>query len=468
MQTGFRLNLEQTQKLVMTPELCQAINVLQLSSLELSNYIDRQLEENPLLELRDYNDNSTNDNSTEVKQDVSFNWEDYLNDAYQYGRQGGVVRGADPQRDTDYGYDRFLYRSPTLFEYLMSQLSLSPCRGRDKWIGEFLIGSIDDNGYLRIPLAEVQEVFAVDLLRVERVLFLLQSFEPVGIAARDLQECLLIQLRYLGLEDTLAGNIIKHHLANLSKGRLVKIAHELGVSIQEVQRASDLIKTLDPKPGRNFTGLNEACYIVPDVVLEKVDGEYVILVDDVTLPRLTVNATYRSVLNREKQVDSDIRRFVENKLNAAVWLIRSLEQRRLTLYKVASCLVELQRDFLEKGIKFLKPLNLKKVAQIVGVHESTISRATANKYIQTPRGVFEMKCFFSTGVNNNSGSKVSAGCAKEMLQELIDKEDRNCPFTDQKLAEMLLNDKGIKISRRTVAKYRYELNIPAVQKRKRY
>ncbi|OPX83709.1 MAG: RNA polymerase sigma-54 factor [Pelotomaculum sp. PtaB.Bin013] len=473
MQMGYNLNLEQTQKLLMTPKLCQAITVLQLSSLELSAYIEQQLEENPLLELREDGEDGVSDdvekhNEPETeKQDYGFNWEDYFVDQYYDGRDGGNIQKERQRKQMGYSYEKFLSQTPTLSEHLLSQLNLTSCYGMDKLIGEYLIGNIDDNGYLRVSLAEVKERLNVAPNRIAKMLNLIQSFEPVGVGARNLQECLLIQIERLGIKDEVTNELINHHLTDLAKGRLAKIAHDLGVSILEVQESSDLIKTLDPKPGRNFTSMNDACYIIPDVVLEKVGGEYIILVNDVTVPRVTVNSAYRSVLSKEKNFDSDTRRFVENKLNAAVWLIRSIEQRRLTLYKVASCLVELQRDFLESGIKYLKPLNLKKVAEMVGLHESTVSRATSNKYIQTPRGVFEMKCFFSTGLNNDAGTKISAGSIKKLLQEIIAGEDNRYPLNDQKIAE-IFSRRGIQISRRTVAKYRDELSIPAVQKRKRY
>jgi len=473
MQMGYNLNLEQTQKLVMTPKLCQAITVLQLSSLELSTYIDQQLEENPLLELREDGEDGVSDeaekhNELETgKQDYGFNWEDYFVDQYYDGRDSGNIQKEKQWKQLGYNYEKFLSQTPTLSEHLLSQLNLTSCYGMDKLIGEYLIGNIDDNGYLRVSLAEVQERLNVAPDRIAKILSLIHSFEPVGVGARNLQECLLIQIERLGIKDEVTHELINHHLTDLAKGRLAKIAHDLGVSILEVQESSDLIKTFDPKPGRNFTGMNDACYIIPDVVLEKVGGEYIILVNDITVPRVTVNSAYRSVLSKEKNFDSDTRRFVENKLNAAVWLIRSIEQRRLTLYKVASCLVDLQRDFLDSGIKYLKPLNLKKVAKMVGLHESTVSRATSNKYIQTPRGVFEMKCFFSTGLNNDAGTKISAGSIKKLLQEIIAGEDNRYPLNDQKIAE-IFSRRGIQISRRTVAKYRDELSIPAVQKRKRY
>lgn len=471
MRMGYGLNVEQSQKLIMTPELRQAITVLQLSSLELSTYIEQQCQENPLLELKEEEPEREQSTAVEDKQvepadepkEYDLDWEEYFLDSSDLGmvRQESVL---DP---LDYGYENFLSKAPTLSEHLLFQLNMSSCQFRDRIIGEYLIGNIDEHGYLRVSLCEVASKLNIDELEVRQVLNLIQSFDPIGVGARDLVECLMIQVNQLGIENDILKNIIKEHLVDLSKGKVNRIAQDLGITVHEVQRVADILKTLDPKPGRNFASPNDTRYIVPDIFLEKVDGEYIILVNDGTIPRITINTTYRSVLSKDKNCDTRTRRFVESKLNAAAWLIRSIEQRRLTLYKVAKCLVELQRDFLDHGVKYLKPLNLKKVASLVNLHESTVSRATSNKYIQTPQGVFDMKYFFSTGLNNSAGSSTSAQSIKKMLQEIVAGEDTRTPLDDQKISELLLQ-KGIRISRRTVAKYRDELNIPAIRKRKRY
>lgn len=475
MQVGYNLNLEQTQKLVMTPGLCQAINVLQLTSMELSTFIERQLEENPLLELREEEvegegelDAGTRLREKEKeKQENGFNWEEYFEDYPPKDREHRANRQDHWLDWQENSYDKFLSKAPTLSEHLLSQLNLTKSCPKDRLIGEYLIGNIDNKGYLRVSLTDAAGQLHIDASDVERMLKIIQSFDPAGIGARNLQECLLIQIKQLDLKNKLLEELVKGHLVDLAKGRLTCIAHKLGVTIREVQETADLLKTLDPKPARNFASVNDTCYIVPDVVLEKVNGEYVILVNDVDVPRISINATYRAALRKDQHIDAGTRRFVESKLNAAVWLIRSIEQRRMTLYKVASCLVELQRGFLDHGIKYLKPLNLKTVAETIGVHESTVSRATSNKYIQTPRGVFEMKCFFSTGLSSTVGAKASAGSTKKLLQEIITAEDKKYPLNDQKIVEQL-QQKGIKISRRTVAKYRDELGIPSIQRRKRY
>lgn len=471
MRMGYGLNVEQTQKLIMTPELRQAITILQLSSLDLSTYIEQQLQENPLLELREDENGSEEGaaaeekpaSAEEEKTDYDLDWEEYFQD----GSDLGTVHRERREEQQEYSYENFLSQATTLSEHLLFQLNLVTRRGRDRSIGEYLIGNIDENGYLQVSLEEVASRLKAELSEVAAVLKMIQGLDPPGVGARNLVECLLIQVDQLGIKNDILNKLIKDYLIDLAKGKLNRIAQNLGVTVQEVQQAADILKTLDPKPGRNFSSLNDTRYIVPDIVLEKVEGEYVILVNDVNIPRITINSTYRSVLSQDKNCDSGTRRFVESKLNAAAWLIRSIEQRRLTLYKVANCLVELQRDFLDHGVKYLKPLNLKKVAEMVGLHESTVSRATSNKYIQTPQGVFEMKYFFSTGLNNAAGTTTSAESIKKMLQEIIAGEDARAPLNDQKISE-LFRQRGIKISRRTVAKYRDELGIPPIRKRKRY
>lgn len=471
MRMGFGLNIEQTQKLIMTPELRQAITILQLSSLELESYIEQQLQENPLLELRDDMPESPGEQSqTEMSREnadgdsYDINWRDYFHDSSDLG----LPRREKISDREEYTFENFVSQPPTLGEHLNFQLHLADVDTKELDIGEYIIGNIDHNGYLQVSPEDMAEHLQVSLVEILNVLELIQTFDPPGVGARTLQECLLIQARQTGLKDELVEQIIERHLLDVGKGKYSQLAQILGVSVQEIQRAADILKTLDPKPGRNFFSPNDNRYIVPDVVLEKVNDEYIILVNDSSsMPRLAINSTYRAVLGEGNTHDAKTKRFVESKLNAAAWLIRSIEQRRLTLYKVANCLVELQRDFLDHGIKYLKPLNLKKVAELVGLHESTVSRATSNKYIQTPQGVFEMKFFFSSGLGSSSGNMVSAQSIKKMLQELIESEDPSQPINDQRISEIFAG-KGIKISRRTVAKYRDELGIPPIRKRKRY
>ncbi len=471
MRLGYGLNVEQTQKLIMTPELRQAITVLQLSSLELSLYIEQQLQENPLLELREEETDENGEEGEfeweleggEEKREYDLDWEEYFQDSSDLGFPR-MERDPEPPA---HNYESFLSQAPTLMEHLMFQLYLSRCSSEARVIGEYLIGNIDEHGYLQTTVEEAAKQLAVHPGAVEEALKLIQTFDPPGVGARTLQECLLIQVNQLGIKNPLLEQIIRYHLVDVARGKFNRLAQQFNVPVQEIQRVADILKTLDPKPGRNFSTPNDVRYVVPDIVVEKVGDDYIILINDVSVPRLTINPAYRAVLSQQENYDSRTRRFVESKLNAAAWLIRSIEQRRLTLYKVASCLVQLQRDFLDHGVKYLKPLNLKQVAEMVGLHESTVSRATSNKYIQTPQGVFEMKYFFPTGINSDGGTLTSAESIKKMLQEIVAAENPKEPLNDQKIAEILC-EKGIRISRRTVAKYRGELGIPPVQQRKRY
>ncbi|ABO51495.1 RNA polymerase, sigma 54 subunit, RpoN/SigL [Desulforamulus reducens MI-1] len=468
----FGLNLEQTQKLIMTPELRQAITVLQLSSLELVEYVEQQVLENPMLEVKEYDQerqedpNTTREAHSEKidKKEFDMDWEEYFQDRSDLGFSPGRNQRETTEQPS---FEQFVTHTPTLIEHLTFQLSLSRADEDLKRIVQYFIGNIDPRGYLGIGLEEAGQQLAVGLDQLERALRILQGFDPHGVGARDLKECLRIQLEFLKIDDPLVNALIDQYLPDLATGKVAKIAAKLNVSPQEIQRAADIIKKLEPKPGRNFSQNDDLRYITPDVVVEKVEGKYVILVNDVAIPRLSINNTYRRVLAKNSSADQNTKQFVEEKLNAAAWLIRSIEQRRLTLYKVANCLVELQHDFLDYGVKFLKPLNLKKVAEIVGVHESTVSRATSNKYIQTPQGVFEMRYFFSSGLDDASGSQVSAESLKKILQEIIQQEDTSSPLSDQKIAELFAK-RGVKISRRTVTKYRDELGIPATTRRKRY
>ncbi|HHV78737.1 MAG TPA: RNA polymerase factor sigma-54 [Firmicutes bacterium] len=458
MKMSFGLNLQQTQKLIMTPELRQSIMVLQLNALELSQYIRQEVLENPLLELKEPVDEGL---STESGQESEqFDWEKFDWEAH-FNKTSLPVREAyeAPQIES------FTTKTPTLEEALLSQLRLVCTTDEEYQIGRFLIGNIDDNGYLRCDVAEVSERLHVPVEQVEEVIQIIQTLEPVGVGARDLKECLLIQLDYLGIEDPVVRRVVESHLKQLAEGKYQKIAAALGVSVQEVQKAADLIRTLDPKPGRRFAGSDEMIYVIPDVIVEKVDGDYVVLVNDSYLPRLGISAFYKGMLQRS--TDEATRTFLKNRLDSALWLLRSIEQRRLTMYKVAQCIVDMQREFLEFGVKHLKPMTLKQVAQYVNVHESTVSRAINNKYMQTPRGTFSMKFFFGSGVEGSGGDSVSAKAVMRIIQDAIKGEDCSKPYTDKQLQELLLR-RGLQISRRTVTKYREELGIQSSSRRRRY
>lgn len=460
MRTGMGLHLEQTQKLIMTPELRQAIVILQLSTLELADYIQQELEENPILELREDPENLVLEGGEEVD-DFDFDWTEYFAD----GSDLGYVRVPYEKKEGHLQENYPAADGQSLHDYLLLQLKLALKDSLELTIGSFLIGNIDQNGYLKISLKEAASCLKVHPGQVWRVLEIIQRFDPPGVGARDLVECLLLQLRQY--RDIPAGTekIIRHFLADVAEGRLAKIARQLGLSLSEVQTAVDFIRKLDPKPGRTFGSHRDVRYVIPDVIVERVGSDYVVLINDIAAPRLGINPHYQALL-RQEACDSQTRKFIEDKLNAAAWIIRSVEQRRLTLYRVVSCIVEEQREFLERGIKYLKPLTMRQVAERVGLHESTVSRATANKYVQTPQGLFELKFFFTSGVAKRDGV-AAAESIKKLIAEAVTREDPSSPLTDQQLTH-LLQQQGIQISRRTVAKYRDELGIPAASKRKRY
>lgn len=457
MRPGVGLEIEQSQRLVMTPELRQAIAVLQLSSLELADYLEQALLDNPLLEIREEAEQEPEEGPEPTAEEE---WLEYFADGSDLGYTDLARREKQNSAET------FLSDLPTLHDHLLEQLYTVKVTRRQRAIGEFLIGNVDDNGYLRIGVEEAARCLGAGPGEVFQVLRLIQSFDPPGVGARNLTECLLLQLEQLGQKQPLAEAVVRHHLASVAAGHYGRVARCLGVGLKEVQEIVDLIRTLDPKPGRRFGSSRHLRYVQPDVIVERVGGDYVVMVNDAAAPRLTLNPVYQSLLKQGDKLDPATRDFLESRLNAALWLLRSLEQRRLTLYRVASYIVEFQREFLDKGIKFLKPLTLRRVAQALGVHESTVSRATSNKYLQTPRGLFEFRFFFAHPAGTE-GREISAETVKRLIQEHIASEDPARPLSDQQIADRLRRE-GIAVARRTVAKYRDELGIPAAPKRRRY
>ena len=458
---GYGLKLELNQKLMMTPELRQAIAILQLSSLELSDMIEQEIMENPVLEIaeKETDDAELEPASKSEKEQLEdyLNWDDYFNQGIDKKSEYMVV---DDERTTA---ERFVKSSVSLHEHLEFQLHLAVRDETTKWVGQYLIGCIDENGYLCGTLSEAADALGISESVVADVLALIQTFDPIGVGARDLRECLLLQCQQKGTYNTLVKEIISCHLSEVAAGKYKAIAEKLACMPHEVQQAVDIIRTFDPKPGRAF-GDNQCSYIVADLTVERVNGKYVITVNDTTVPKLTINPYYRRIA---ADADNESKKFIEGRLNSAVWLIKSIEQRRRTLYNVMEAIIELQRDFFDRGAKFLRPLVMKKVAEKIEVHESTVSRAIANKYVNTPHGLVSLRSFFSTAVQSGDGSQVSATKVKQKIKELITSEDSSDPFSDQALSE-ILSKHGMKISRRTVAKYREEQHIASSAKRKRY
>lgn len=483
MQLDFNLKMETSQKLIMTPQLRQAIAILQLSSQDLTSMVEQAILENPMLEVdgqhtSDDGPHTSESGADELYETPSgaemadtpaneyFDWAEFFNDGTD---QGYAAPAAKEKPSLEY----FVANTVSLQEHLELQLHLSLRRPELIEVGRYLIGCIDGNGYLTCTVKEAAKATGIMPEIVEQVLALLQSFDPPGIGARDLRECLVIQLEQQNIsnrvqnieasaDSRIVRTIIMQYLDEVAAGRIKLIAEKLSCTVHQVQQAVDVIRTFDPKPGRAFGGSTPS-YIVPDITVERVNGEYVILIND-DIPRLTISPYYRRVA---READETAKKFVENRVNAAVWLIKSIEQRRSTLVNVMETIIHFQREFFEEGPHCLKTLTMKKVADKLGIHESTVSRATANKYVDTPYGIFSLRSFFTAGVQGADGGDVASANVKRDIKELIGKEDAAKPYSDQALSEMLA-EKGIEVSRRTVAKYREEMGIAASSKRKRY
>ena len=458
MKLGYDLALEQTQKLIMTPELRQAIELLQFTSLELNEYIKKEIEENPMLEME--NPNEALGEVEELPMDKEIDWKEYVDKYDDISYKPQVDKN-----QKEYSFESFVSYSPSLKEYLGNQLSLVKLSQEEYFIGQYIIQNINENGYLVTSLEEIASLLKVNVLDVEKILKIIQTFEPLGVGARDLKECLLIQIKEKGDLDPLIVDIVEKYLDDIACNRMIKISKELNINIEKMQEVCDYIKTLEPKPGRAFSNDGDNVrYIIPDATIELIDGEFVIIINDSTGPRLNINNFYKNLISSGS--DEDTSNFLSEKLNSAMWIIKSIEQRRQTIYKVVESILKFQIEFFKSGDKALVPLTLKEVAEDIGMHESTISRATNGKYVQTPRGLFELKYFFSTGLPS-SGGDVSSTSIKSMIKDIIDNEDPKKPYSDQRLAD-ILKEKGAKISRRTVAKYRDELEIPSSSMRRRF
>ena len=477
MRLGYDLTIEQTQKLTMTPELIQAIQILQYNSQELEDFVSKEIMENPILEM----DNTVPNDSHENLKDPESSMSEEL--MYKEAERDDIdLREKIAESEYDdisyrqwehrvsnedvVSFDQYTSKEETLQDYLLLQLTFSDLKDRDKKIGRYLVEGIDDNGYLTVDTDQTAAAFGVKACTVERILKVIQGFEPVGVGARSLEECLLIQLEAKGFKDESLDYVIKNHLNDLAENKIQYIAKSIGLTVLQVQAMADLIRTLDPKPGMAYSSGEQIRYVVPDVIIEKEDDGYEIVTNDSTIPSLKVSSYYMNLVKNNKD-DEDLQKYLNDKYNSALWLIKSIEQRKRTIFKVSEAVMKLQTEFLEKGEKYLKPMTLKQIADAVGVHESTVSRSINGKFIQTPRGEYEIKYFFSSGVGSGSGEGLSSNSIKTFIKEIIDGEDPKKPCSDQDMVE-ILSEKGIEISRRTVAKYRESMNILSSSKRRRY
>lgn len=458
LKLGYDLTLEQSQKLIMTPELRQAIQMLQYTSLELNNYIKQEMEVNPLLEWEKPVEEVQEVADTEIKSDeTEIDWKEYLEKYDDISYKVEVDKNKK-----HYSFENYTSYGETLKDYLIEQLNMINIDTPDYKTGEYIIQNIDNNGYLIANIEEIAEQLKRSTEEVEAILSVIQSFEPYGVGARNLKECLLIQLK--DERDYNIKQIVEDHLEDIAQNKIAVISKALGISNSETQKYIDIIKSLEPKPGRSFRGSEDVKYIIPDATIEEINDEFFIFINDITGPRLNINEYYKNLIKTTK--DQKTTEYLESKFNSAMWIIKSIEQRRQTMYKVIESILKHQKDFFLYGEKSLNPLTLKDVAEDIEMHESTISRATSGKYVQTPRGLFELKYFFTAGLSAKVG-EISTTSVKSIIKSIIKDEDPKKPLSDQVITDML-KAREITVSRRTVAKYREELNIPSSSMRRRF
>ena len=461
--------------MVLAPQLRQSLEILQAPAMELRTMIRSELDRNPTLEetppdapqveVEAVNAEIEDSKAMDFRKEfetlarLDDEWKDYF-----FQQRGYQPQSQEQEDKRNFFYDS-IPQGQSLQEHLLHQLSLSELDEADRALGEMIIGSINDDGYLTTTMDELAAPCGADLAHLNDILSVIQDFDPLGVGARDLRECLLFQLERLGKSDGLPARIVNQHLERLAAHKLQEIARQLKVSIEEVQQAANFIATLEPKPGRAFSA-ESSPYITPEVVVRKVDNDYVIVMNDDDLPRLRISKHYRSLM-RDDGTGREVKEYIQERVRSSAFLIRSIHQRQQTIFKIATEIVRVQREFLDEGIAHLKPLTMVEVANAVGLHETTISRAVAGKHMQTPQGTFELKYFFTPGLKAGDGSVVSNKTVKDAIDTLVSSEDPAHPLSDQEILE-ILTQRGIQIARRTVAKYRIALKIAPSHMRKRY
>jgi len=467
-----RLHTKLVQKLILTPSLQQAIKLLPMSTLELADMLNQEVVENPLLEEVQADDVQAAEGAAPDKTDAEAGptakidgWDDgdyayffgdYLDEGYR-PRAQQEVKELPPIENT-------LSTTSSLADHLEWQLSLQATDETTRTIGEAIIGNLDDDGYLVASVDEIALMGNWPPDQVEATLRMMQGFDPIGVAARDLQECLWLQLRHIGLEGTPAERIVTEYLRMLQNHQIPELAKKLGLSVDDLKPHIETIRHLDPKPGSRFNR-RESQYVIPDVYVVKVDDQYVAALNEDGLPQLRISPVYRRLLEKSTENPEETRAYVKDKFRSALWLIKSVEQRQRTIHKVATSIINFQRDFLDHGIEFLRPLVLRDVANDISMHESTVSRVVTNKYMHTPQGVFEMKFFFHSGISSSYGDHVSSVTIKQRIRKIIEGEDPRKPMSDSKIVSILQKE-GLVLARRTIAKYREELKIPTSNQRK--
>jgi RNA polymerase sigma-54 factor len=494
MKTGLHQSARLGQELKVNPRLYQAMDMLYMPLLDLQQHLKQELMVNPFLEMVEEEDDDAEvgeETATEADaqqeaeagepepaadSDDESKWEEILLNGFEVG-------GMREERDDREHYEPVTIASRGLDDYLRDQIRLLDLSDRDELLADEFIGNISEDGYLSASLEEIltgindvvakaaeaadeeREVPLFTMADAERMLAIIQKLDPPGIGARDLHECLLLQLPDSGLVGTLSEVLVRDHFQELIAHRWVEIGKKLGVPPGDVQTAADAIAKLTPKPGRAHAAGNDN-YVIPDLIVNKVENEYLVFINDGNLPRLKLSKSYQDIARDKKKFDSESKEFITSRMSSAQWLIQAIEQRRQTMLKVMHFIVDRQREFFEKGVQGLKPLTLREVAEAIGMHESTVSRVTNEKYAQTPRGVLPLKYFFSSALKSTDGEDVSARGIRATIEKLVKEEDPQSPLTDQALVELLERD-GVKIARRTVAKYRDQLGVLPARMRKR-
>jgi RNA polymerase sigma-54 factor len=486
-------SLRLSQQLVMTPQLQQAIKLLQLNRMELAEVVNQEMMENPILE--ELSETPEGDNAP-TEQDAGeapnpeieqtrdedsflkpkaqeeqlvagkddFNWDSYIEEFNSSSSSAPSMREVNEELPS---FENVLTKTTTLEDHLQWQISMIALQDTERKLGELIIGNLTDDGYLNASLEDLAREASMELEDAEEVLKIVQNFDPLGVGSRNLQECLAIQAKFMNPRQPLVEQIIAHHLGDLERKNYQAASKALNVPLDKVIEAIKLILEFEPKPGRSFH-TSDTQYISPDIYVYKLADEFVIVLNEDGMPKLRISPYYKNILaSAQKEQNKVTKEYVQDKLRSAVWLIRSIHNRQKTIYKVTDAIVKRQRDFFEKGVQFLKPMILKDVANDIGMHESTISRVTTNKFVHTPVGIFELKYFFNSSINAADGSDALASEAvKEKIRQMISKEDQKNPLSDQKIVE-LLRIENIDIARRTVAKYRDMLGILSSGKRKK-
>ena len=487
MKPGLNQSTQLRQELKINPRLYQAMDLLYMPLLDLQQHLKQELLNNPFLEMVEPEEEEEEEGAEATEETQTpeeektpndeIDWEGILLDGFDAG-------GRREEHEEKEYYEPVTVATRDLSDHLRDQIALLDLDPRQMLLAEEFIGNINEDGYLACPVEDIRQSINDVVLKaaeaserdlddvpvytedeVLRMLEVVQGLDPAGVGARDLRECLMLQLKDAGLEQSVPYRLVRDCFDELINHRWSEISKRFGISPADVQKAADEIAKLDPKPGLMYSDASDN-YIIPDLVVEKIDGKYHVFLNDANLPRLKLSRAYQEIARDKKKFDGENKEFISNKLNSANWMIQAIEQRRQTMLKVMNYIVDRQRDFFEKGVQYLKPLTLREVAEVISMHESTVSRVTNEKFVQTPRGVLPLKFFFSSGLSTTGGEDVSARGIKDQIQKLVENEDPKHPLTDQAIVN-ILKESGVQIARRTVAKYRDQLGVLSARMRKR-